>query len=83
MAAHIEWLNERYIWLLSTDNCYLANEVKKVKVHATSLLEAEREMVEVTWNTAYNVGCVVGGNDYTNEQDEDTGFHYFTNNYQQ
>lgn len=83
MAAHIGWLKIRVQYLRSRGSNYLADELQEAINHAIPLLEAEREMVEKTWDDAYAVGCVVGGNDYTNEQEEDTGFHYFTQNYRQ
>jgi len=83
MAAHIEWLKKERKTLYEFGYDVAADRISAAIDNATSLLEAEREMGESTWDDAYAVGCVVGGNDYTNEQDEDTGFHYFTQNYRQ
>ena len=73
MAKVLKWVDEKYPNFNKAD----------IEEYITSLLPEEREMVEMAWDDAYATGCVVGANDYTNEQDEDTGFNYFTNNYQQ
>lgn len=71
MAAHIEWLKIRVQHLRSRGSTYLAHELQEAINHATSLLEAEREMVE----KAYDAGVSPYG--------ENNGSDYFTQNYRQ
>ena len=41
-------------------------------------LEKEKEQIINAWEKGYNTGCVVGSNDYTNEDEEkDNGNYYY------
>ena len=71
MAAHIEWMKERHDYLLDIGSKYLASELEEAIFNATSLLEAEREMVE----EAFTDGDM--NRTYVDPAD------YFTQNYQQ
>ena len=47
-------------------------------------LEKEKEQITDAWEKGYSTGCVVGGNDYTNEDEEkDNGNYYFNQTYNQ
>lgn len=48
------------------------------------LLEKEKEQIIKSWNNGYSIGCVVGSNDYTNEDEEkDNGNYYYNQTYNQ
>jgi hypothetical protein len=47
-------------------------------------LEKEKEQIIDAWQEAYVTGCVVGSNDYTNENEEtDNGAYYYDQTYNQ
>ena len=47
-------------------------------------LEEEKEQIIDSWEKGYNTGCVVGSNDYTNEDEEnDNGNSYYNQTYNQ
>ena len=49
---------------------------------ATDLLEKEKEQIMKDWEKGYSTGCVVGGNDYTNEDEQkDNGNYYYNQTY--
>ena len=51
---------------------------------ATDLLEKEKEQIIKSWEKGYSTGCVVGSNDYTNEDEEkDNGNYYYNQTYNQ
>ena len=47
-------------------------------------LEKEKEQIIDAWGKGYSTGCVVGSNDYTNEDEEkDNGNYYYNQTYNQ
>ena len=45
-------------------------------------LEKEKEQIIDAWEKGYSTGCVVGSNDYTNEDEEkDNGNYYYNQTY--
>jgi len=45
-------------------------------------LEKEKEQIIKSWENGYSIGCVVGSNDYTNEDEEkDNGNYYYNQTY--
>ena len=47
-------------------------------------LEKEKEQIIDAWEKGYSTGCVVGSNDYTNEDEEkDNGNYYYKQTYNQ
>jgi len=47
-------------------------------------LEKEKEQIIDAWEKGYSTGCVVGSNDYTNEDEEkDNGNYYYNQTYNQ
>jgi hypothetical protein len=45
-------------------------------------LEKEKEQIINAWEKGYSTGCVVGSNDYTNEDKEkDNGNYYYNQTY--
>ena len=71
----------------------LISELKRVEDYpmmpfvirmATELLEKEKEQIIDAWEKGYSTGCVVGSNDYTNEDEEkDNGNYYYKQTYNQ
>ena len=70
------------------DNSYVygmnvahANLIYNIK---NGFLEKEKEQIIDAWQEAYVTGCVVGSNDYTNENEEtDNGAYYYNQTYNQ
>ena len=49
-----------------------------------AMLEKEKEQIIKDWEKGYSTGCVVGGNDYTNEDEQkDNGNYYYNQTYNQ
>jgi hypothetical protein len=47
-------------------------------------LKKEKEQIVKDWQKGYSTGCVVGSNDYTNEDEEkDNGNYYYNQTYNQ
>ena len=47
-------------------------------------IEKEKEHLIDAWEKGYSTGCVVGSNDYTNEDEEkDNGNYYYNQTYNQ
>ena len=47
-------------------------------------LQKEKEQIIKSWGKGYSTGCVVGSNDYTNEDEEkDNGNYYYNQTYNQ
>ena len=47
-------------------------------------MEKEKEQIIDAWEKGYSTGCVVGSNDYTNEDEEkDNGKYYYKQTYNQ
>jgi hypothetical protein len=47
-------------------------------------MEKEKEQIIDAWEKGYSTGCVVGSNDYTNEDEEkDNGNYYYNQTYNQ
>ena len=73
MQEWIEWL-KAYEYELPLE----------LQIKAKELLEKEREQIIDAWQKAYVTGCVVGSNDYTNENEEtDNGAYYYDQTYNQ
>jgi uncharacterized protein YecA (UPF0149 family) len=55
-----------------------------IKDRAEELIEKEKEQIVKDWQKGYSTGCVVGSNDYTNEDEEkDNGNYYYNQTYNQ
>jgi hypothetical protein len=55
-----------------------------IKERAKQYLEKEKEQIIKSWNNGYSIGCVVGSNDYTIEDEEkDNGNYYYNETYNQ
>ena len=64
-------LVEKYTWEELSNDMYV-------------LLEKEKEQIIDAWQEAYVTGCVVGSNDYTNENEEtDNGAYYYNQTFNQ
>ena len=47
-------------------------------------MEKEKKQITDAWEKGYSTGCVVGSNDYTNEDEEkDNGNYYYNQTYNQ
>ena len=47
-------------------------------------MEKEKKQIIDAWEKGYSTGCVVGSNDYTNEDEEkDNGNYYYNQTYNQ
>ena len=72
MQDMIEWIEQRF------NNPQETEVFKK----ATELLEKEKKQIIDAWKKGYSTGCVVGSNDYTNEDEEkDNGNYYYNQTY--
>ena len=82
MQELIEWCNSCLTDLTLSDGAKTALEVTIVR--ANDLLEKEKEQIIDAWQKTYVAGCVVGSNDYTNEDEEtDNGAYYYNQTYNQ
>jgi hypothetical protein len=80
---HILDVNEKNFISIIDDKITIAyhNVIKKQVEH---LLEKEKEQIIDAWGKGYSTGCVVGSNDYTNEDEEkDNGNYYYNQTYNQ
>ena len=61
------------------------NAFKRIIDYIDNLyLEKEKEQIIDAWEKGYSTGCVVGSNDYTNEDEEkDNGNYYYNQTYNQ
>ena len=62
--------------------------IEKDSVHwemfKNDCMEKEKEQIIDAWEKGYSTGCVVGSNDYTNEDEEkDNGNYYYNQTYNQ
>jgi len=60
--------------------------IEKDSVHwemfKNDCMEKEKEQIIDAWEKGYSTGCVVGSNDYTNEDEEkDNGNYYYKQTY--
>jgi hypothetical protein len=79
LRESLQSINERYE--LKGDSNWLMNEVLDL---VDNSLEKEKEQIVKDWQKGYSTGCVVGSNDYTNEDEEkDNGNYYYNQNYNQ
>tara|TARA_R110002126_G_C10332933_1_gene490050 strand:+ start:264 stop:518 length:255 start_codon:yes stop_codon:yes gene_type:complete len=63
-------------WSSMTYDFFFA-QVEEIKA-----LEKEKEQIMKDWEKGYSTGCVVGGNDYTNEDEQkDNGNYYYNQTY--
>jgi hypothetical protein len=75
----VQSINERYE--LKEDANWLMNEIIDLIENS---FEKEKEQIIKNWNEGYSTGCVVGSNDYTNEDEEkDNGNYYYNQTYNQ
>jgi len=63
----------------------LSNSIKfEYREELVNALEKEKEQIIDAWEKGYSTGCVVGSNDYTNEDEEkDNGNYYYKQTYNQ
>jgi len=72
MKTAVQWLKEQYVDRGETIPSGVFQEA----------LEKEKEQIIYTWEKGYSTGCVVGSNDYTNEDEEkDNGNYYYNQTY--
>lgn len=58
--------------------------IDTIREWSKELLEKEKEQIIDAWQKAYVTGCVVGSNDYTNENEEtDNGAYYYNQTFNQ
>lgn len=70
-------------WLIDQLKGRYDIDIEKLTVCAAAK-EIEREQIIDAWQDAYLTGCVVGSNDYTNENEEtDNGAYYYNQTYNQ
>jgi len=63
---------------LKDKSAMISDMIKK----AVNKLEKEKEQIVKDWQKGYSTGCVVGSNDYTNEDEEkDNGNYYYNQTY--
>ena len=73
-------MQELIEYIESNEIVYNKDLILKLK----ELLEKEKEQIIDAWQEAYVTGCVVGSNDYTNENEEtDNGAYYYDQTYNQ
>jgi hemoglobin-like flavoprotein len=73
-------MQELIEYIESNEIVYNKDLILKLK----ELLEKEKEQIIDAWQEAYVTGCVVGSNDYTNENEEtDNGAYYYNQTYNQ
>jgi hypothetical protein len=66
--------------LMSEQPFTFGNAINLVIIN--ELLEKEKEQIIKSWENGYSIGCVVGSNDYTNEDEEkDNGNYYYNQTY--
>ena len=76
-TALTEWFDE-----LKANYPYMANEIFDKGFN--KYLEKEKKQIIDAWEKGYSTGCVVGSNDYTNEDEEkDNGNYYYNQTYNQ
>jgi len=74
MQEMIEYLESRYF----------KYEISSILLKSKELLQKEKEQIVKDWQKGYSTGCVVGSNDYTNEDEEkDNGNYYYNQTYSQ
>jgi len=75
MQELIEWLEN------SSD---IQNDILNWEIVKKNAFEKEKEQIIDAWEKGYCTGCVVGSNDYTNEDEEkDNGNYYYNQTYNQ
>ena len=76
----VEWLFERInLFCMFTDG--IPDEWSEALEQAKQM---EKEQIIDAWQEAYVTGCVVGSNDYTNENEEtDNGAYYYNQTFNQ
>ena len=73
-------MQELMQWMEETEFMVNVGFIDKVN----ECLEKEKEQIIDAWQKAYVAGCVVGSNDYTNEDEEtDNGAYYYNQTYNQ
>ena len=66
------------------EKVYNVKEIIDWDEYKIELLEKEKEQIIDAWEKGYSTGCVVGSNDYTNEDEEkDNGNYYYNQTYNQ
>ena len=70
--------------LIVAINEHFINPKREDSFDTTTYLEKEKEQIIKSWNNGYSIGCVVGSNDYTIEDEEkDNGNYYYNETYNQ
>ena len=79
----VEWLYNE----LSKNNTSIDSVIERINKESSIWEQAkqmEKEQIIDAWQEAYVTGCVVGSNDYTNEDEEtDNGAYYYDQTYNQ
>ena len=74
MKTAVEWLEIEFKKIPFSNP---VDSIKKAK-------EIEKQQIIDAWEKGYSTGCVVGSNDYTNEDEEkDNGNYYYNQTYNQ
>jgi uncharacterized protein YecA (UPF0149 family) len=69
-------------WLENSSN--VKDDILNWELVKENALEKEKEQIVKDWQKGYSTGCVVGSNDYTNEDEEkDNGNYYYNQTYNQ
>jgi hypothetical protein len=67
-------------WLENSSN--VKDDILNWELVKENALEKEKEQIIKSWNNGYSIGCVVGSNDYTIEDEEkDNGNYYYNQTY--
>jgi hypothetical protein len=76
-------MNEMLQWVRATLPMDL-DWPRMIEDKIESLIKKEKQQIIKSWEKGYCTGCVVGSNDYTNEDEKkDNGNYYYNQNYNQ
>jgi hypothetical protein len=82
MQLMLEDLELRYKVLSNAEMLQACGAIEGTIEYAKSLIIKEKEQIIKSWNNGYSIGCVVGSNDYTIEDEEkDNGNYYYNQTY--
>ena len=84
MQLMLEDLELRYKVLSNAEMLQACGAIEGTIDYAKSLIIKEKEQIIKDWEKGYSTGCVVGSNDYTNEDEQkDNGNYYYNQTYNQ
>ena len=84
MQLMLEDLELRYKVLSNAEMLQACGAIEGTIDYAKSLIIKEKEQIIKDWEKGYSTGCVVGSNDYTNEDEQkDNGNYYYNQTYSQ